>query len=303
VCADRVAPGGRTAAALQAQAEQVSGALPPLLVAAERVAAAVFQGVHGRRRAGRGDSFWQYRLYQPGDNAEHIDWRQSAKGERVFVRENEWETIESVWLWSDASGSMQYRSRPDLPSKEERADLITLALASLLLRAGEHVALIGTTPRPLSGRYALSRLAHLAATGRADATGLPPPVALPRHAHVVLVGDFLSPLPETERVLRALAQRSPRGCLVQVLDPAEELLPFTGRTRFLGMENEGEALISRVETVREDYQEVLTAHLTGISDMCRALGWTHLRHRTDRPVQPTLLSLYMALASDHRRSA
>src|SRR5215472_8820812 len=95
---------------LQHRAEQAAAALPPLLVAATRVAATVAQGVHGRRRVGQGETFWQFRQYQPGDSAQRIDWRESAKSQRLYVRETEWEAAQSVWLWRDASASMDYAS-------------------------------------------------------------------------------------------------------------------------------------------------------------------------------------------------
>src|SRR5258708_19687036 len=68
--------------AIQHRAEERAGALPPLLVAARRVAATVAQGVHGRRRVGQGDSFWQFRPYAAGDPVNRIDWRQSARSGR-----------------------------------------------------------------------------------------------------------------------------------------------------------------------------------------------------------------------------
>ncbi|MEE8544373.1 MAG: DUF58 domain-containing protein, partial [Alphaproteobacteria bacterium] len=64
---------------LRQQAELLAATLPPLLVAAERVAATVAQGVHGRRRVGSGETFWLFRGYQPGVSATMFDWRQSAK--------------------------------------------------------------------------------------------------------------------------------------------------------------------------------------------------------------------------------
>ena len=77
------------------RAEAVGARLPPLLVAAERVASTVAQGVHGRRRVGQGDSFWQFRRFVAGDPTARIDWRQSAKSGRPvldgwFIRETEW---------------------------------------------------------------------------------------------------------------------------------------------------------------------------------------------------------------------
>src|SRR5256714_10721107 len=89
--------------ALRDRAEQAAAVLPPLLVAAERVAVTVAQGVHGRRRVGQGETFWQFRQYQPGDAAARIDWRESAKSQRLYVRETEWEAAQSVWLWRGGS--------------------------------------------------------------------------------------------------------------------------------------------------------------------------------------------------------
>jgi len=89
----------------RARAEAVASRLPALQVAAERVAMTVLQGVHGRRRVGQGEAFWQFRRYAPGDALVRIDWRQSAKRSHVFVRETEWEAAQSAWLWRDASPS------------------------------------------------------------------------------------------------------------------------------------------------------------------------------------------------------
>ena len=151
---------------LLSRGEALAAALPPLLVAAERVAATVSQGVHGRRRVGEGETFWQFRRYQPGDPAQRIDWRQSAKSDRVYVRENEWEAAQSVWLWRDGSASMRWRVARDRPTKLERADLLLLALAALLVRGGEHVALLGERPAVARPRGAAPAGAPLLATRR-----------------------------------------------------------------------------------------------------------------------------------------
>ena len=276
--------------------------MPPLLVAAERVAATVSQGVHGRRRVGQGETFWQFRRYQPGDSAHAIDWRQSAKSRPVYVRETEWEAAESVWLWGDASPSMHYRSSDQLCEKAERAGLLLLALASLLVRGGEHVAVLGSGRAPATGRGVLNRLA--AAIEEDDASGhdkpsassLPPFEFLPRHARVVMIGDFLSPLEDVEAVISAYAGLGVRGHLVQILDPAEETLPFKGRVRFEGLEDEGEVLIPRVERARAEYGGLMGRHHQGLAALARSSRWTFATHRTDRPPELALLALYVALS-------
>ena len=280
--------------AVRKQAAGLAESLPPLLVGALRVAATVEQGVHGRRRMGAGDAFWQFRQYQPGDPASRIDWRQSARTDRLYLREREWEAAESVWLWRDGSPSMNWRSGPGLPLKAERGDVLLLALAALLLRAGERVALLGSDTLPSASRGALERMALvLGSTGPASLPALAP---LPRHARLLLIGDFLQPLVAVEASLRPYAERGVVGHLLMIADPAEETLPFPGRVRFEGLEGEGELLLSRVETVQEAYAERYRAHREGLAALARALGWTFATSRTDRPPEPALLALYRQIS-------
>lgn len=282
--------------ALRHHAEAVAAVLPPLLVAAERVAATVAQGVHGRRRVGQGETFWQFRQYQPGDPVPRIDWRESAKSQRLYVRETEWEAAQSVFLWRDASASMDYASNANLPSKRMRADLLTLALAALLVRGGEQVALLGSGLPVAHGRAALDRIAQLferAGTG-ADLPSFEP---LPRYAQIVLIGDLLAPLSDINAAVSRFAAAGARGHLLQVLDPAEETLPFAGRVRFEGYAQETPILIGRVEAVRSFYTERLARHRDGLAALCRSAGWSFGMHRTDQPPHTALLALYSALAA------
>lgn len=281
------------------RAEALGARLPPLLVAAERVAATVAQGVHGRRRVGQGDSFWQFRRFVAGDPVTRIDWRQSAKSGRAvpegwFIRETEWEAAQTVCLWRDGSASMRWRSRAAEVEKRDRASLLLLALASLLLRGGERALLLRGGARPVAGRRGLDRLA-VDLNAADDDGGLPPNLPLPRHASVVLFGDFLSPLAEVEALLARFAAVPVTGYLLQVLDPAEALLPYTGRIRFRGLERDGETLIPRVETVRDAYARRLRAQQDGLAALCTAAGFGFGVHRTDHPPETALLTLYAAL--------
>ena len=275
------------------RAEVLGARLPPLLVAAQHVASTVAQGVHGRRRVGQGDSFWQYRPFTDGDAITRIDGRASAKSDRAYVRETEWEAAQTVLLWCDNSPGMAWRSRDALPTKRERAAVLTLALASLLIRGGERVRLLGGTTRIPGGRAALD---HLAAGLDGALPGLPARTPVPRHAQLVLVGDFLDPLDDLRRTVETLAAAPARGHLLQVLDPAEAELPFRGRIRFRGLEKEADTLVPSVEGVREGYVAALAAQQDGLRALCTTAGWRFGVHRTDNTAEAALLALYTALA-------
>ena len=278
------------------RAESLGARLPPLLVAAQRVANTVAQGVHGRRRVGQGDSFWQFRPFAQGDSITRIDWRASAKSDRNFIRETEWEAAQTVYLWRDGSPSMDWRSGAAAPFKRERADLILLALAALLLRGGERVRLLGGPPRLRGGRFALEDLAE-GLSGLPPGDGVPPKLPIPAHARVILIGDFLHPLDEIRPIVAAFAATSVAGYLLQILDPAETLLPYSGRVRFQGLEREADTLVPRVEGIRDAYATALQEQQTGLAALAAAADWRFATHRTDHAPEAALLAAYTALSA------
>jgi uncharacterized protein (DUF58 family) len=271
------------------------------LLAADRVAATVAQGVHGRRRVGQGESFWQFRAYEPGDPVQRIDWRQTAKRDRPFLREQEWAAAQTAYLWRAGDAGMNWASDPArLPTKRARADLLLIALASLLDRAGERIVLLGRDQAPRQGRAGLARLAARLEAEAEDDTGaeLPPDTPLPRHASAVLFGDFLAPLESIEARVTGLAERSQSGALVQILDPAEETLPFAGRVLFDSPREEERVLVPRAEALRQAYAERLGAQRDGLAAIARAAGWQLITHRTDQSPETALLALYTLLAAE-----
>ena len=278
--------------AFKEQAESLAATLPPLLVAAERLASAVNLGVHGRRKAGMGETFWQFRRYSPEDPGALIDWRQSAKSQHLFVREREWEAAEAVWFWRDGSAGMRFRSEKLLPTKIERANLLALALASLLVRGGERIALLGDGHRPASGRAPLRRMAHGLVDLRPSEAALPPDAPVTRNAQLVWLSDFLSPIGEIESAIGRLAGRGLTGHLVHIVDPAEEDFPYTGRTRFESTANTERRMFGRAQAVQSMYRARFRAHGEAVCAIARKMSWSYVAHRTDKRPQIALIALY-----------
>jgi len=279
---------------LQARAEALGQTLPPLLAEAEMLAATVMLGEHGRRRAGLGDEFWQYRPAHQGDSARMIDWRRSARSDAHFVREREWQAAQSVTLWVDPSRSMQFASTK-MPTKSDRARLIALALAVLLLRGGERVGLAGLA-LPRSGRSQIVRLAARLA-GEVDAAEYGAPLAegMVSHGRAVFVSDFLGDLAGVETALARASDRGVRGALLQVLDPAEEEFPFDGRTIFESMGGTLRHETQKAGELRDRYLARLAERKDRLATLARAVGWHYSTHHTASPAQVPLLWLYQAL--------
>jgi uncharacterized protein (DUF58 family) len=281
----------------EAEAHGLAARMPALLIESQRVAHTVAHGTHGRRRAGPGETFWQFRHYDHNDSVSGIDWRRSASSDHLFVREREWEAAHTVWLWADLSPSMRFRSALAKVSKESRAVVLTLALAELLARGGERVGLMGGPP--FTGRAAARRVAEML-LGDTSESSLPPNAKLSRFSECLLFSDFLEPIPEMAERFEEIAGQGVRGHVIQVLDPAEETLPYAGRTEFAASEGRDRVIAGRAETLREQYQERLKRHRTDLLELTQRLGWSFLVHHTDRPPEEAVLVVHNRLAGLER---
>lgn len=285
-------------ARLADNAESLAAALPALMVRAERLASSVSLGMHGRRKAGIGQSFWQYHHFRPGDASTAIDWRQSAKGQHLYVREREWEAAQSVWLWRDGSPSMRFGSGSE--TKLERASLLALALGVLLVRGGERIALYGEKDPPANSRLAYRRIGFALGEKAPSDDQLPPELPLPKNAQFVWFSDFLSSIDSIEHTIRRLTRSNAGGRLVHIIDPAEEDFPYTGRTRFEAVTGGETRTLGRAEGVASEYRTRFKAHAETVALLARKLGWNYTAHRIDRPPQSALVALFADLSGGHR---
>jgi uncharacterized protein (DUF58 family) len=270
--------------------------VPDLLVEARRVVNTVIAGWHGRRKRGIGENFWQFRPYVEGDAISRIDWRRSARDYHTYILDREWEAAHTVWLWADNSPSMLFRSATALASKESRALVLVLALAELLSRSGERIAWPGLTD-PFTSRNGAERLAsHLV---HAPNRALRPDLGhVRRFSEVVLIGDFLDTVEETQAWLRQLAERGARAHLVEVADPAEESFPYAGRTEFRDPETGERLTAGRAEMLREDYAALYRARREELARWATRLGWSYTVNHTDRPASEALVRVHLALTAD-----
>jgi uncharacterized protein (DUF58 family) len=260
------------------------------LVKAEKIANNVIVGVHGRKRAGSGESFWQFRPYNFGDPTQKIDWRRSAISDRVFIRETEWEVANTLFVWTSASLRMDFKSKLAEESKKDRAQTFALAAASLAIRAHERIGALGSLQRAAHGKGALLGVAEWILSARGDA--LPRPTNVLKHSTALLLSDFLDEPKDIEHALRPMAERGIKGHLVQICDPIEETFPFEGRIEFLGMEKGLRFVAPKSQALKAEYREKFLLQRQFVRDMARGLGWSFAVHRTDQNLTQALLSVH-----------
>jgi uncharacterized protein (DUF58 family) len=284
------------------EGRSLAASMPRLILEARRVAASVIHGLHGRRRAGSGENFWQYRRFVSGEAASRVDWRRSARDDHLYVREQEWEAAHTVWLWPDRSPSMVFASPLVWETKLDRVLIITLALAEILVEGGERVGIPGLM-RPTASRNVVEKIAQAVVHDATERQSLPPNFAPSPLAEVIVLSDFWSPIAAVQQTIGQLAANGARGHVIQVVDPAEETFPYAGRIEFVEPEGAGTITAGRAETWREDYQSRITRHRDEIRAETDRLGWTFIIHRTDKPASQLLLQLHAQLGAGGESSA
>ncbi|MBO6604674.1 MULTISPECIES: DUF58 domain-containing protein [Paracoccaceae] len=285
-----------TPATLRSRSESVAKSLPPLLADAQHLAATILLGEHGRKRAGAGDEFWQYRPAEAGDAYRSIDWRRSARADSHFVRQTEWQAAQSVMIGVDDAASMTFTGHSSRPSKLRRAQTLAMALGILAIRGGERVGLTHLADPPRGGEAQLIRMAAaLMDSHEPGDYGAPKPRILPVGSRAVFFSDFLGDPGTIETVLGQAADRDVKGALVQILDPHEELFPFDGRTVFESMSGAIRFETLKAKGLKEAYLERLAMRKARLKDITRRTGWRYLCHHTDQPAEPALLWLYQML--------
>lgn len=287
--------------AVRSAAQDAAGlvaAMPRLVLEARRIASSVHHGLHGRRRAGTGENFWQYRRFNDGEPSARVDWRRSARDDHLYVREREWEAAHTVWIWPDLSTSMVFASPLVWETKRDRALILAFALAELLVRGGERVGIPGVM-RPSASRRIVEKMAESLVHASRLPSSLPPAFSPSPQAEVVLLGDLWSPTREVVASLAGLSSSGAHGHVVQICDPAEETFPFSGRVEFREPESGATLTIGRAETVRAEYVARVAAHRAAIRHEAERHIWSFLVHRTDRPASELLLALHARMSGGH----
>ena len=292
------APREEVSAAQRAGGEgrSLAESMPRLILEARRIAATVIHGLHGRKRAGPGENFWQYRRFVSGEPARRVDWRRSARDDTLYVREREWEAAHTVWIWADRSPSMLFTSALAKKSKLDRTLVIAFALAEVLVQAGERVGMPGLM-RPTGSRNVLDKMANAIIHDVTPRASLPIAFAPSALAEIVVISDFWSPIAEVRATIAQLSATGAHGHTIQVVDPAEETFPYSGRVEFIEPEGGGSITAGRAEAWKADFEARVARHRSEIRAETDKLGWSFAIHRTDRPATELLLALHARMGA------
>ncbi len=277
-------------------AHSLAQAMPRLATEARRIAASAAAGLHGRKSAGQGNSFWQFREFGAGEAATRVDWRRSSRDHNLYVREREWEAAQTLWLWIDRSPSMAFISKLSQHSKLERAVVLGLALADMLVRGGERVGHFQLTSPQIS-RSIIERLgeALMLAEQSGNAPKLPLLAPIGGREEIIVISDFIADVSVLRTHIESLSARGGRGHLLLIRDPIEDIFSFTGETEFQDPHSGEKMRVGDAAGFGQAYRNRIAAHTTELTHITQKLGWNLTLHRTDKPATQPLYKLMMQL--------
>lgn len=277
---------------MRLKAEELSNKIPSLYVKADRIANTIWEGMHNRNKDGLGDNFWQFRKYEYGDPAHLIDWKKTAKSNETFIQEKELQTLQNFVIWRDTSKSMNFRSSESIDTKLYRANLFTLALTIILSKSGENIVLNGLKSKLLKGGNAVNFVSNQINEKVTDSYKSSPNVnEIKNNSDVILIGDFLNNIIETEKTIKELSNRGINGIIIQILDPAERFFPYKGRINFNGLEGEKNILIGKAESVRNDYKKAIKIHIEKLEKLITSYSWKYILDNSDQDASISLQNI------------
>jgi uncharacterized protein (DUF58 family) len=263
---------------------------------ARQIVEGFIAGLHRSPHRGFSVEFAEHRMYQPGDDLRHIDWRVFGRSDRYYIKQFEEETNLRAYLLLDVSASMEWTSSPDrIPPKLWYAKQLAASLALLLTRQGDSIGLVSfdhlirarVTPR--GGRrhwYELVRtIGDVHGAGRTEAhTALRDVAArLRRRGLVIVLSDLLVDPAATRLALRFLRHRGHEVLVFHLLDPGERELPGVGDARFVDPES-GEELPVSVADLRSEYRDAVSGALLEWRDTLVPQAIDYVVVETDQPM-------------------
>lgn len=273
-------------------ADKESSDLPALMALAEKSASNILSGEHALRKPGSGEKFWQYREYDTSDRPQDIDWKMSARTDKVFTRQKEWQSTQSALFWVQSSESMLFKSKKSLLTKKENGIILALGLANLLVAAHEKVGLLSGAISPGGSDQKIHNIAEELIRSKTETLPFIDFKKTPKNSTFIILGDFLDPIEKIEKTFIELSSRTKNVIIFQILDPAELFLPYQGRYVFENKEINQKLHVQNVESIRNQYQENINRHIDQMIQLCKKHNYFWVLHSTDTPIRETLFKVW-----------
>ncbi len=278
---------------------------------ARHIVEGFLSGMHRSPYFGQSVEFRQHRQYVAGDDLRNVDWKVWAKQDRLYVKQYEEDTNLRCTMLVDTSASMQYGRGP--LTKYDYGCTIAVSLAYLLLRQQDSVGCVSfdesirSTIPPRTRRNHLSAIIETLSAGRpkqkTDLYRIMREVAesYPRRGMIILISDLMADRQGLLKGLRLLRQRGHDVMVFHVMDDDELDFPFSGPTRFEGLELP-DHLNCNPRALRAGYLEAIQAFLDEVRGGCANHAADYALIRTSDPLDAVLAHYLSNRLGMHHRN-
>jgi len=277
--------------------------LNQLVLNSRYVVEGTLAGRHRSAQKGSSTEFADHRAYMPGDDLKRIDWKVLGRTDKYYIRRYQDETNLRVYLLMDRSGSMNYTSNPDRPTKYSYASTLAAALGYVVLKARDSV-----------GMYIYGEKMDAALPCKNSFSGLNNSMkvlqefkpekgtngaevmhqiaeAISRRALVVIISDLLD---DQEAIIKAIAhfRKNMHDVIVfHIFDPAELTLDLKRGAQFEDLET-GEKIIADPRSMSKEYKDIMGKFLERYRETCAEMKVDYRLVTTDEPVD-TFVRAYL----------
>lgn len=233
------------------------------------------QGNHAMRQPGPGHEFWQFKPYAPGDATSSIDWKQTAKGDDIVIKQQQKHVDWPVVIVIQNHAGMEFGSGTH--NKNDAAKIIGLGLALAFVHAGDPV-ILPPNENKLRAEKSVAELAYR------DETITFPDLTRWQSLPKIMIGDFLDGIETLEAWIETLGASESPTVFIQTLDKDELSLPYDGNILFSAPDGTARTAIEDVDFVRGEYTKRLNAHINSLKQLCASRGYTHILQPTHEPL-------------------
>jgi len=254
------------------------GRLKNLPLAARHVVEGFFAGMHKSPHKGFSVEFSEHRLYTPGTDPRHIDWRVFGRRDKLYVKQYEEETSMRCYLLLDKSASMGYKSDGPL-TKLEYGSFLAATLAYLMAYQHDAAGLITFDDKirhSVPVRQGASGLRTLMDTLENTEPGNETNLSaifhqlaetIKRRSLVIIISDLFDDPDAVVGALKHFRHKKHDVIVLHTLDPAELTFPFDDISRIEDMET-GREITSDPRAFRTGYLEELATFLETVRGGC-----------------------------------
>lgn len=251
---------------------------------------------------GKGLEFADFREYAPDDDASMIDWKASARANKILIKEYMEERNIEIFFLVDTSSSMVFGSTEKL--KNEYAAEIAASLSYVMLQAGDSVGFALFNDRivekfpPGHGKNQFYIISKSLVNPNFYGYGFDLEEALKfligylrERTVVIIVSDFVGLKGEWQKYLKICSKKFDM-ISIMIRDPRDRTLPDEKRRVIIQDPYSSKQLVVVPSEIKHEYEAYVLQQEREIKEQFQKAGCEMIYLSTDKPFAPPIIDFF-----------